>query len=371
MKDTKLYIKGLLAFGLTLLLLASSSCTREAEISGSNEVTVNFSLQLPDDAVTRALTTAGENTVQTIDILVFDADKLTYRTYCDGAAISDWNTSAVNKTFTVKLIQGTDLDMMILVNARSIISAAGIALNADKDDVIADLLSTPNGKFGLSSYLPMWGMSEDVDITETTTSLSATPIPVVRMLSRVSIDASAVATTFELTSVHVYNYETKGHLVPDLAAANWNGAKALNPTVPASSNRWGNPALTGTAITPLIYTGTEITGNKCIGEIYLHESKNLDAAGDPIGYLDRTCLVIGGIYGSDTQPTYYRVDFASLSGAVWTYFDLLRNHSYVVEITTVSDSGLYDPDDAFKSVTVNMEVNVTDWTDVNMNHELD
>ena len=366
MKTTKLYIKGLLSFCLTLSLsLVIGSCTRDAV--GDNdldEVTVTFSLDLP--SATRALDAAGENTVKTIDILVFKNNRLQYTAV--GSNITSWNTAAQSKNFTVRLIQDASVDLIVLVNARPIVSSSlGITVDAIKSDIESALLHTSEGLYDVNasgfSHLPMWGSVSGVTIDGSTTSLPA--IPVIRMHAKVDVDASIVAANFKLRSVHVYNYQTRGRLVPDVSSTNWDGVahKALLPTVPPTSARWGNPAFAGAAGNTLIYT--DITSsNTCFRDIYLHESNNLGAS---ITSDVRTCLVIGGLYGSDTDESYYRVDFIDSNG---DFLNLLRNHTYVIDITSVTNPGYTDPDDAFRSDPVNMHVTVIDWANENLSHEL-
>ncbi|NDV84512.1 hypothetical protein D0T87_21345 [Bacteroides sp. 51] len=83
--------------------------------------------------------------------------------------------------------------------------------------------------------------------------------------------------------------------------------------------------------------------------------------------LKRTCLVVGGTYNSDSEPSYYRVDFSTDTGSAQAFLDVLRNHNYTINITKVPGSGYETPDIAFRSGPVNIEASVLTWNGVGMN----
>jgi len=371
MKIRKLYISGLLSLGLALILpLSLGSCSRDSVgYNDPSEVIVNFSLDLPP--ATRGLDSSGENTVKTIDILVFKNNQLQYTAI--GTDITNWDTSNPSKDFKVRLIEDSSIELMVLVNARSVVaSSSGISINATKSSIETNLLHTCVGIYDVNDpdygHLPMWGSVSGVTITSSTSTLPN--IPVIRMHAKVDVDASAVTANFELRSVRVYNYETKGRFVPDVSSTHWDAAtnKALLPSVPLSSDRWGNPSFSGTGGVILHYTAINTSINSCVGEIYLHESNNFNSSGVLLSSNDRTCLVIGGLYDDDTNESYYRVDFIDSGSS--QFVNLLRNHTYSIAIDTVSNPGHTDPDDAFKSDPVGLEVTIIDWSNEDLNHEL-
>ncbi|NDV84961.1 BACON domain-containing protein, partial [Bacteroides sp. 51] len=148
--------------------------------------------------------------------------------------------------------------------------------------------------------------------------------------------------------------------VPTTAAGLTDG-KVTYPVVPTSSTLTEGP---------LLYNGTAIntTTNQCVREIYIMEAENhTDNHTKAKDLLKRTCLVVGGTYGSDSEASYYRVDFSTGSGSAQTYLDVLRNHKYTINITKVSGSGYETPDIAFRSGPVNIEASVLTWNGVGMN----
>ncbi|NDV84960.1 hypothetical protein D0T87_23760 [Bacteroides sp. 51] len=121
---------------------------------------------------------------------------------------------------------------------------------------------------------------------------------------------------------------------------------------------------------PLLYNGTAIntTLNQCVREIYIMEAENhTDNHTKAKDLLKRTCLVVGGTYGSDSEASYYRVDFSTGTGSAQAFLDVLRNHKYTINITKVSGSGYETPDIAFRSGPVNIEASVLTWNGVGMN----
>ncbi|MFT4221602.1 BACON domain-containing protein, partial [Dysgonomonas sp.] len=77
---------------------------------------------------------------------------------------------------------------------------------------------------------------------------------------------------------------------------------------------------------------------------------------------------IGGTYTGDSQPTYYRVDFAQTASSTTTYLPLLRNHHYKVNITQISGPGQPTPTDAFNSRPVNIKAEIVEWNDAQMSN---
>lgn len=94
------------------------------------------------------------------------------------------------------------------------------------------------------------------------------------------------------------------------------------------------------------------------------ENKGLD-------FDQAACIVVGGKYGSATaNTTFYRIDFAEvlkdegggqLKPTPESRIDLLRNHAYVVNITSVSGHGEETEDDALKNQNTNLTAEVVAW----------
>ncbi|NDV84981.1 BACON domain-containing protein, partial [Bacteroides sp. 51] len=346
-----------------LLLFTLTACTgHEEEITptGKGDALVTFSLRLPGESVpdTRALSEDGENAVTEIDVLVFGKNGGTY-VYTAGCSGSQITGTGNAKTFTVTLRRG-EYDLVVLAGARSIIEAATLE-GKNKAAALAALTAAvpAEGKWPVdgSKPFPMWGDIGTKTINETTEIKN---INLLRMVARVDVIVPTAVTNFKLSSVYVYNYNTQGTVVPTTAAGLTDG-KVTYPVVPTSSTLTEGP---------LLYNGTAINTitNQCVREIYIMEAENhTDNHTKAKDLLKRTCLVVGGTYGSDSEPSYYRVDFSTGSGSAQTYLDVLRNHKYTINITKVSGSGYETPDIAFRSGPVNIEASVLTWNGVGMN----
>lgn len=356
------------------LLLALASCTIEHDMGksgggGDGEAFVKFSVWLLGSTpASRALTENNENHVQTIDILIFEqGGDWVYNAGCSGSDITTDGGDPLKKSFTLKMRQGA-YDMVMLANARELLSEMDLT-GQSKAAVLAVLNETvpTEGKWVADAsdseyiHIPMWGEIGYVTIDGDTQNLDAKDIHLTRMLARVDVQIASTAGTFRLTSVDVYNYNTMGSLVPTTTGS-WNGTKSVSPNVPAGSTLTKGP---------LEYNNedskTEIntTDNKCAMEIYLFEAENHTAGGHSTAkdMLDRTCIVIGGIYGSDPEPSYYRADFSmSKDNTGDDVLDVLRNHHYTFNITKVSGSGHGTSEEAFQGANpIEFTVTVTDW----------
>ena len=359
------------------LMLALASCSREQDMGntgavGDGETFVKFSIWLPGNSAptTRALTESNENHVQTIDILIFEqGGAWVYNTGCSGSDITTDGSDPLKKSFTIKMRQGS-YDMVMLANARSIVSGMNMS-GQSKSAVLAALtVQMPSGGKWIADpaaadykAIPMWGDVGNVTINSSTQNLDAQNIRLTRMLARVDVQIDPAVTNFTLTSVDVYNYNTMGSLVPT-AAGSWDASTmtAIAPNVPSASTLTKGP---------LEYNNdsgkSEIstTANQCAMEIYLFEAENHTAGGHTTAKdrLDRTCIVIGGKYGSDTRPTYYRADFSTSKDNTGNdVLDVLRNHHYTFKITKVSSSGAGSSEEAFEGTNkIRFEVEVVDW----------
>ncbi len=366
----------LVAAGISLA--AFTSCIKDTPYGGlDGETLVTFSLRLPGQTAPafKALSVADENNIQTIDILAFEPNGGTYiySAGCNGSDITTDGGDARRKTFTVNLRQG-DFDLVMVANARNLLAASAL-IGKNKAQALESLAASVSGKWPAdgSRPIPMWGDVGDIKVDDNTSLTGSDAVKLIRMLARVDVSVTGTAAAnFRLADVRVYNYNTQGSLVP--LPGSWdtsdpNSPKASAPTVPASST-----LIEG----PLVYDGTaiDVSANKCEREIYIFESENHTSLSHNAGkgLLQRTCLVVGGIYDAngngnftdDGPATYYRVDFSNGQGTAQTFLDVLRNHLYVFNITSVSGNGYETPDIAFRSAPVNIEAGVLSWNAANM-----
>ncbi|MCD8261813.1 MAG: hypothetical protein LUD15_10255 [Bacteroides sp.] len=199
---------------------------------------------------------------------------------------------------------------------------------------------------------PYWGESETVLIGDNTPQVAT--ISMLRMLARmdISVTTQEAQDVFRLTSVHLYNRGSCGHIVPH--ADNLLNGRAIGATIPSSVHS----VIQG----PHDFAVSPTEQHAFTYSVYTFES---EAA---ITSSEATCLVIRGIYDDDTEPTYYRVDFVNTddNGNITGFKHILRNHLYWVNIVEVRGSGHGGPDEAFDSKGENITVEVVEWDEGSM-----
>lgn len=364
---TKSIIHQGIAILILLLCFFLFACrdTEDILIEDAHAKEMLFSITVPGSSSTKSQPMDGddENDVQSVEILLFDTNgKYTHQPLYSNAITTDPLDNKV-KAFSVKVPEGT-FNIVVLANARQSLAdiIGSISTGDTKSSVMEKLLLANAGKWNTDTStggyirIPMWG--EIVSLTVDANTPPNNPVNMIRMTSKIDVALTHANATsrFTLESIRLYNYNNKGAIAP--TASNWNvlQAKVTAPSVPSTAQKPANPAQN-----PLLYDGTDITtaGVSSIGQIYTFEA----AAGSSSSLQSNTCLVIGGIYTGDTQASYYRIDFAQTVSNTTTYFALLRNHHYKVNILEVSGPGLPTPTDAFNSRPVNIKAEIVAWND--------
>lgn len=365
---------------LLLPALSLTSCLSDrfddepGGISVKDAIHVKFALQMPNGnpPATYAITEIDENEVKTIDVLAFvpvtvDAQHpsgyaFAYKAQVSGAGIIDKPGYTKNevKEFTVTLIKKAVMqNFVILANVRDQVDGLGdIAVGADKEELLKRLVFANAGSWNANNGkaddapdktfmpFPMWGEVSQL-VNDATTQITNGKL--LRGIARLDVvlgDDVISGGNFYLEEVHIYNSKNKGQIVPD--AANITGGRATAVTIPTGSIN---------NVTPLPYTVPTAMKNAFERSIYLFEARAV--AQDKSS--EATCMVVGGRFGSDTETSYYRLDFLQADGK--TYKDVLRNHHYRVNIVKVEGRGLPTADDAFNSKSINMETEITEWND--------
>lgn len=376
-------MRRLLSAGL-LALLAFSSCETEQvddiRKNGNGESNVKFSVWLPGTRPeSRALSANDECNVQTIDILMFaqSGGGWQYSAGCSGASITTDGSDRNKKTFTIRMRHG-NYDLVMFANARELIRSIDLE-GKTKSEVLALMVEEvpAGGKWianaSASGYkeIPMWAEVGNMTVNDNTEITETEGITLTRMLARVDVQIDAQVSNFTITSVDVYNYNTKGSLVPPTGG--WNGSanppRATAPNVPATSVMTKGP---------LVYDNNDgrseinTAGNNCAMEVYIFEAENHTGTGHTTGkeHLERCCIVVGGLYDAngngdftdDGPATYYRADFSTGTDASEVFLDVLRNHHYTFNITKVSEPGHDTSEDAFQGAKkIEFTVEVTPW----------
>lgn len=358
--------------------LIAFSCKEEANSNSENftgeEQEIVLSLDVPtvnEATQLRSIGLTEENTIKTIDLIAFRKDNTgSYFNYSyTGVLAADNTPGQSSQKCRVKVrLAKYEQEFVIITNAGTQVSNLLKSQNWQnvlKETFLAKLeyalsrTGTVWNAVGASNYdaLPMWGETTTM-ITQNTTQLSAS---LLRMLAKIDVQLDetkpALKNVFKLKSTRLYNTYTKGRIVPNNSFVQQvgNNVKVTAPTLPAAAEKY---------LGPLVYqdfTSPGILDAAMKGAIYTFETQAPEA-GNLYGPLDATCIVVGGIYGTDAKETYYRIDFQKDG----KFQDILRNHRYLVNIISVTGSGYETPDEAFHNQSVNLDANILVWDESNM-----
>ncbi|MCD8313256.1 MAG: hypothetical protein LUC24_03765 [Bacteroidales bacterium] len=251
-------------------------------------------------------------------------------------------------------------DLQTLIG--SSMSAVAEALVFDYDCALNDDGQTYTGWDISERCLPMWGHAY-LSASEETIHLdpdSDAEVWVYASLHRAvakmgfsvnltSDDGQETGDTFTLKEVYVYYANDSGSAVPFGTSGDDNQQyhdpstgltyHYTKPTVPTSSTQFGKE-------NPIKYNvngDTGITdGEEWYNQIFLCESDNTDSDTPVV-------VVVGGVYAPEgvsdhDEMSYYRIDFTETGGSDSDPVDIIRNHSYLFNIVSVTDAGTSDPD---------------------------
>ena len=310
------------------LVVGFASCSEDDRIDPIVGDTVTVELNVPStnslSMVTRGMSDAEEKQIGNIHVLEFNGTNL--------VKITPRTVSGTS--FTLSVTSGVD-KLVVLANVDAA-TIAGIAVGQTHSAVQSALkVSLADATTGWDTstpvLIPMWG--------ESTAITSSITIDLLRMLARVNLEVKT--SNFELTSISLYNTNQSGLVIPDGPTT-----VTVDPSATKSNKiEYGSLLVVADAMTNEIYT--------------FETSKGTGAVADP-------CIIVGGIYGSDATPTYYRLNF---HGGLPTpaHLDIKRNHSYNFEITNVLNNGYSTELDAYNARPINIVYDVIIWDDSDFN----
>lgn len=262
-------------------------------------------------------------------------------------------------------------------------------------DIRTSLVATAAGKWSSDRMFPMWGESDE--FTQVPKGSIGT-LSLMRATARVDVGVKFIknadkynlndmqaeglynegkGTYFALASVRVYGTMKGGTYG---SAENVYGSITSAPSAATVPNtvvgKFGledlkyevgkdNDFTDSTPPAGVTWSDKETSARRMLTRAcYVFETKNAGAEFDAAA-----CVIVGGYYGEDKTPTYYRIDFATpniVNGVQnkpqpGNRFDLLRNKVYVVNITSVSGPGKNTPEEALKSDETKMTAEVQEW----------
>lgn len=380
-----------------MILYLFSSCSDDFEVTAPDIDDPNKSdyvqvvMDMPrTQRVTYSMTERDESDIETIDVLVFkkrgegeSSDTFLYREKGFDIKELDGAANDNKRTFSVKIKQVdtySEIKVLIYANVREVIEEAMkdggvIQEGATKEDIINNLVfdlpvdtslgGVEDGKWqvkpGKYTPFPMWGESKYVDLTSDQIHFGS--IKMLRAVAKINIgldysgETASGLDNFFLEEFYLYNAQNKLKIAPEVGKLSDDGTKVVDVSVPVDAESFGG----------IEYKRRVSEGNRGFKEftnkIYLAENvagtDGRDDDGniiDPEAYLDNTCVVIGGRFGTiSDKTTYYRIDLLYTkygeNGSIeeQTYLPIYRNHAYRINITSVNGEGHETPEEAFKA----------------------
>lgn len=385
---------GRLCIPLLALGVFSASCTDElsSEVvpggggkGGESEVTLK--LQVPGTAAgakTRAVTEEEENEIDDLYVLAFKVDKNnneeTFDYYVAAKKMSTAGTSGELSTWTASLkVKDYRQTFVMIANAQGttgkvneqIAALAGNSVGHSKMQMLAKLTETLSedektkgfNAASVANHHPftMYGQTVATLITEN--GGHSLTVSMHRIMAQVRVTFSGDAATdarFEAESVLLYNFNDRARVIPDNLGVTGT-AYVKTPTIPQGAvllpaKADGKESVPTYAVDP--------AAKKIAHAIYLFETAQPVDGTELEKHVKRPCLIVKGKYQQEATSCYYRVDLAKPeAGGAMTYMNVMRNHSYNVTISNVTDRGHDTPQEALQSKPANITATVVAWDD--------
>lgn len=342
---------------ISLLIFCLAGCS-EDDISDQSqqgeEAVLVLNIKTPTASVprrdTRSVQTPDETHITNVKVLVFSDENgdgtYLYNYMVDGTQLE--NQQDQTSRFQIKLQSSTvPLKFFLVANYAEAFQNYTPAVNDDEETVKNSLLIkfTPDG---ILTSLPMYGEASVSHLEAKTINIF--DVTVLRALARVDVrtNLSADSHTFSLREIYIYRATNEIQIIPD-AISTSGTVRVTTPSIPEGSAFLDQPVLKSSA---------EPTDS--IGGIYIPES--VKHADETNIRFSATTIVVGGIFGNDSQISYYRIDFNSgIAGEPCG--QVLRNHLYTFSIKKVSATGLSTPEEASTNLASAMTVEVRQWED--------
>lgn len=389
---------GRLCIPILVLGVFSASCTDELSsevVSGGGggkggESEVTLKLQVPGTdagAKTRAVTNEEENEIDDLYVLAFKVDNdnnaETFDYYVAAKKMSTAGTSGELSTWTASLkVKDYRQIFVMIANAQGttgkvneqIAALAGNSVGHSKMQMLAKLTETLSedektkgfNAASVANHHPftMYGQTVATLISEN--GGHNLTVSMHRIMAQVRVTFSADAANdarFEAESVLLYNFNDRARVIPDnLGVTGTDHVKT--PTIPQGAvllpaKADGKESVPTYAVDP--------AAKKIAHAIYLFETAQPVVGTELEKHVKRPCLIVKGKYQQEATSCYYRVDLATTgAGGVMNYMDVMRNHSYNVTISNVTDRGHDTPQEALQSKPANITATVVAWDDTEM-----
>ena len=333
----------ILIFCLGLIL---NSCMKEEPLAVSDvEANLVFNLKTSGSIYTKAnaASTANLDDIDEITTLVFEGGGSSNYLYRRSGIIP------VNNQFSANILLTND-PVKIHIFANPDDGVNSVNFNGMTESDVISSLTTDVDLNGGANRFPMHGTLSLPNIIADVTV--GTPVYLLRAIALVDVNAGGIAQNiFNLDGAYVYNTPNNGRLVSEYRVDD-NGDPST-PIVTAPTM----PTLFTTLIgTPSI---VNVVGNVMSNQLFIYENSKISAP--------TSRVVISGIFNSSGTTSYYPVDFIDANGAA---IDILRNHLYLITITSITGSGYSNVTDAANGVSIDISADITHWNSIEMGGDI-
>lgn len=218
----------------------------------------------------------------------------------------------------------------------------------------------PQGGFVLNErrFIPMWGKVGNVSLNR---EHNEATLDLYRAVAKMGVRVDDGCSTFTLKKVYVYYDNNSGYCAaPNETPDADEHIQYTAPDVPDGASQFAIDK-------PQVY---DVTGNITMEQIYLSEVANK-------GNDHPMKVVVGGVYSGEglvqgNDLSYYRIDMEDTYDEAagkdnpegpMSAFDIIRNHSYIFNITDVDHPGTPTPDKALDSDVAKLKVEIQRYTD--------
>lgn len=341
---------------ILLLVFSFSGCSDDDDYNQSQgeDAILVLNIKTPTSSVprpdTRIEQTPDETVIKNVKVLVFSSANndgtYLYQYMAEGTQVE--NNQDLTSSFRIAIkSSNVPLKFFLVANYADAFDSYTPTLGDDIATVKSSLLMKYTTD-GVLTALPMYGETSVASLAASTTNIF--DITVLRALARIDVktDLAEGSNAFSLREVYIYRATNEIQIIPD--AISTDGiVRVTAPSIPDGSSFLDQPVLKSSA-----------QPTDSIGGIYIPES--VKHADETNIRFSATTIVVGGIFGNDTNISYYRIDFNSgVAGAPCG--QVLRNHLYNFTIKRVSATGLPTPDEASINLASAMTVEVRQWED--------
>lgn len=339
-----------------LSVLFFAACTKmspEDGVARHDGTLVRLTVSLPQPALPTKGARAGslsgdaENRIEDVMILVLEQEngKYVYRYMTEGERLESTGSGT---QFQAKLLSTSKpVKLMLAGNYGDAFAAYAPSPSHSEAEVKAGIGCSFTGA---AQSLPMYGEIAVPSGLEADRE-NRFSVKMLRAVARIDVekDLTADSRPLRIESVRLYRPNDKIQLAPDESFAP-ESPQVTAPSVFAGAVKSQSPVVTETSEPDPV----------SIAGIYVPEA---DGVADAAARLtEATCIVVGGYYDGQSQPTYYRVDFdPGLEGH--PFGQILRNYKYVFRIRKVTGPGWSDPGLAAVNKATSIVAEIEPWED--------